>query len=271
MSSENSNTGKDGSTSTSLPNPFKSLADKEFKTKEFGKNLEHAIDPNSRKASESTSPRPSLLESRLSDQPSSYVPPSSLRGPPPPDLFHSSPDAGPSNSRRSRASLADFRRTEGPSVRAAKLHALWSSLPNLPAPTRGPTPTSLMHLPGQGTVGTLSPERVERLRRLYEEELSRRISLEEREGARLWGGADDLPDPNAQSTITSATSSNSVSPNTSVAASTTGKKGIKWKDFRKFLWDQEEQLWEIFCDLDVDGDGRLDQRDLRGALGRSGR
>jgi solute carrier family 25 phosphate transporter 23/24/25/41 len=137
-----------------------------------------------------------------------------------------------------------------------------------PAPSPGPTPTSLMHLPGQGTIGTLSPERVERLRRLYEEELSRRISLEERESARLWGGADDLPDPNASAVAT--TSSSSSSSTSSISSVNAAKKGIKWKDFRRFLWDQEEQLWDIFCDLDRDGDGRLDHKELKGALSRSG-
>lgn len=123
-----------------------------------------------------------------------------------------------------------------------------------------------MHLPGQGTLGTLSPERVERLKRLYEEELSRRISLEERESASLWGGADDLPDPNTDS----STDAQSVTSASNTKTSLPSKKGIKWKDFRKFLWDQEQQLWDIFCELDRDGDGQLDQRDLRGALGKSG-
>jgi hypothetical protein len=232
----------------------------------------------------------SLLDTRISDRPADYEPPACLRGPPPPDLFLNNTydnmhdhdhdnHAGPSTSshsayssersKRRRLSLADFRRSEGPQIRSAKLHALWTSLPDdLPAPSPGPTPTSLMHLPGQGTIGTLSPERVERLRRLYEEELSRRISLEERESARLWGGADDLPDPNASAVAT--TSSSSSSSTSSISSVNAAKKGIKWKDFRRFLWDQEEQLWDIFCDLDRDGDGRLDHKELKGALSRSG-
>ena len=226
----------------------------------------------------------SLLDTRISDRPADYEPPASLRGPPPPDLFLSGTmydnEAGPSNTsaysseraKRRRLSLADFRRSEGPQIRSAKLQALWTSLPDdLPAPSQGPTPTSLMHLPGQGTIGILSPERVERLRRLYEEELSRRISLENRESARLWGGADDLPEPNASAvTTTTTTASSSSSSSTNPISVNAAKKGIRWKDFRKFLWDQEEQLWDIFCDLDRDGDGRLDHHELKGALSRSG-
>lgn len=233
----------------------------------------------------------SLLDTRISDRPEDYEPPASLRGPPPPDLLFSNNnydndmydnEPGPSNyaterARRRKVSLADFRRSEGPQIRSAKLQALWTSLPDdLPAPSNGPTPTSLMHLPGQGTIGTLSPERVERLRRLYEEELSRRICLEERSSARLWGGADDLPEPNIAVVTTTPTSTMSSMASSSSALNTpmsvnAAKKGIRWKDFRKFLWDQEEQLWDIFCDLDRDGDGRLDHHELKGALSRSGK
>ena len=226
----------------------------------------------------------SLLDTRLSDRPADYEPPTSLRGPPPPDLLFGSSntydmdsEAGPSSlglppssdkAKQRRISLTEFRRSEGPSIRSAKLQALWTSLPDrLPAPSRGPTPTSLMHLPGQGSIGILSPERVERLRRLYEEELSRRISLEERDTARLWGGADDLPEP---TTSVTATPTNHANFQVNSPVNADGKV-IKWKDFRKFLWDQEEQLWDIFCDLDKDGDGRLDHKELKGALNRSGR
>jgi hypothetical protein len=228
----------------------------------------------------------SLLDTRISDRPADYEPPASLRGPPPPDLLfgrpsyeqshaHSHPhlhphgmdnEAGPSHrAKQRRISLAEFRKKEGPAIRSAKLQAFWTSLPDrLPAPSRGPTPTSLMHLPGQGTIGTLSPERVERLRRLYEEELSRRISLEERAHAELWGGADDLPEP-----ATAVINHRDHNVNNPMGMMAVGKV-IKWKDFRKFLWDQEEQLWDIFCDLDRDGDGLLDHHELKDALGRSG-
>lgn len=39
---------------------------------------------------------------------------------------------------------------------------------------------------------------------------------------------------------------------------------------RRFLWDQESQLWDIFQDLDKNGDGRLDATEMRAALSRSG-
>lgn len=47
-----------------------------------------------------------------------------------------------------------------------------------------------MKLPGQDTMTALSPERADRLRRLYEEELVRRCN-EDRPQARLWGGPDN--------------------------------------------------------------------------------
>lgn len=39
---------------------------------------------------------------------------------------------------------------------------------------------------------------------------------------------------------------------------------------RRFLWDQESQLWDIFQDLDKNGDGKLDAVEMRAALSRSG-
>lgn len=48
-----------------------------------------------------------------------------------------------------------------------------------------------------------------------------------------------------------------------------------WRDTllswdRRFLWDQERELWDIFQEIDKNGDGRLDATDLRAALARSG-
>lgn len=40
--------------------------------------------------------------------------------------------------------------------------------------------------------------------------------------------------------------------------------------YRRFLWDQEKELWDIFHELDRDGDGKLDQQELATALRRSG-
>ena len=39
---------------------------------------------------------------------------------------------------------------------------------------------------------------------------------------------------------------------------------------RRFLWDQERDLWEIFQEIDKNGDGRLDAIEMRAALSRSG-
>lgn len=243
---------------------------------------------------------PSKLDCKTCDTPDGYVPSGSVRSPPPPDLFRGIEiEAGPSTgahhgshgsgggggggtstANRRRLSLAEFRKAEGPAVRSYKLKALWHSLPdNLPAPSSTPTATSLLHLPGQGTAGTLSPERLERLNRLYEEELSNRVSLESRDSARLWGGADDLPDPSATGATHASSSKHSqglssqhpqLPSQQQSPPPQRSKKNIAWKDFRKFLWEQEEHLWDIFCDLDQNCDGRLDPKELRGALTRSG-
>ena len=122
--------------------------------------------------------------------------PISLREPPSPDLIPAT-----------RPTLTQFRQSEGASTRAQKLKALWQHLPSLPEVTGdGPSPTASMQLPGQDTYTALSPERAERLRRLYEEELVKRVG-EQRPEARLWGGADDQ-EPEIRG------------------------KGIAWQDFR---------------------------------------
>lgn len=167
-------------------------------------------------------------------------------------------DGNPPMASTSRLTLADFRRSEGPALRSQKLHALWKSLPTLPEPSERPTPTQMVKLPGQDTIGILSPERAERLSRLYLEELSRRVNMQERPEARLWGGADDLTEPEQQQVQQQQQQQKKSG------------KGIAWKDFRKFLWDQEKELWDIFHDLDRDGDGKLDVAEMRNALQRSG-
>ncbi|KAL1410312.1 hypothetical protein Q8F55_004318 [Vanrija albida] len=148
------------------------------------------------------------------------------------------------------ATLADFRAQEGPTVRAAKLRSLWQSLPDLPnVEGDKPTPTQLMRLPGQDTLTALSPERAERLQTLYQEELVRRVG-ETRPDALLWGGADDLEPVDTKGGVQT--------------------KGISWKAFRRFLWDQERELWEMFQELDRNADGVLDATELKAALQRSG-
>jgi len=91
-----------------------------------------------------------------------------------------------------KPTLSEFRNAEGAAARAAKLRALWDSLPRLPTIEGDqPTATARMRLPGQDTLAALSPERAERLRILYQEELVRQVG-QKRPDARLWGGADDL-------------------------------------------------------------------------------
>jgi len=124
-------------------------------------------------------------------------PPTTLRESPAPDLIPTS-----------RPTLTQFRQAEGASQRASKLRALWQSLPSLPDLSDDGNPTALqrMRLPGQDTLTALSPERADRLKNLYEEELVRRVR-EKRPEARLWGGADDL-EPDLKG------------------------KGVAWSDFR---------------------------------------
>ncbi|BEI93587.1 uncharacterized protein CcaverHIS019_0600460 [Cutaneotrichosporon cavernicola] len=158
----------------------------------------------------------------------------SLREPPGADLYPKG------------MTLADFRAAEGASARAAKLRAIWSQLPQLPdVDPDHPTEAQRMRLPGQDTLAALSPERAERLRTLYTEELVKQIG-EDRPDALQWGGADDL-EPYEQA-----------------------QKGVSWKAFRKFLWDQERDLWDEFQRLDQNKDGVLDAQEMRTALEHQG-
>lgn len=161
----------------------------------------------------------------------------SLREAPAPDLL------------QSRQTLAEFRQQEGPSVRSAKLRQMWSTLPRLPSvDPEKPTEAQRMRLPGQDTPTALSPERAERLRTLYQEELVKRCG-ENRPDALLWGGADDLLPGEGEEVR---------------------EKGVSWKSFRKYLWDQERQLWDMFQELDRNGDGVLDVDEIGMALNRAG-
>lgn len=160
----------------------------------------------------------------------------SLREGPAPDLL------------QNRQTLAEFRQQEGPAVRSAKLRTMWSTLPRLPTvdPDK-PTEAQRMRLPGQDTPTALSPERAERLRTLYQEELVKRCG-ENRPDALLWGGADDLQPGDGE----------------------VREKGVSWKAFRRYLWDQERQLWDMFQELDRNGDGVLDVDEIGIALNRAG-
>ena len=134
-----------------------------------------------------------------------------LREPPAPDLLPTT-----------RPTLTQFRQSEGATTRAEKLEALWEALPSLPELTEGPTATKRMKLPGQDTMAALSPERAERLKELYLEELVRECN-DKRPLAKLWGGRDDWK------------------PDTT--------KGIAWEDFRYVLYfplDQSLQI-DAFC------------------------
>lgn len=106
---------------------------------------------------------------------------------------------------------------------------------------------------------------MERLEKLYEEELVRRVTLEGRPEARLWGGEDDVSEPAIHVEHPGASAGKEPA-----RGKTVNGKGIEWKDFRRFLWDQERELWGIFHELDRDGDGRLNETDMKNALQRSG-
>ena len=219
-----------------------------------------------------------LMNSKTSDpDPSPASSSSSLREPPCNDLL---PLLSPTPT-STRPTLADFRRSEGPIIRAAKLRALWNNLPTLPEPCEGPSETKKMKLPGQDEGTTLSFERAKRLQQLYKEELAMRVREEGRSEARLWGGDDAVSEPiyaastpsssASQSTASSSTTTTSLPSNTKSNPSSPYRgKGINWKDFRRFLWDQEKQLWDIFQEMDMDQDGRLGVGELRQSLERNG-
>ncbi|RSH94259.1 hypothetical protein EHS25_004062 [Saitozyma podzolica] len=226
-SSSTSSSSSASSSSSSSPPPSTS-ASSSSSSPSASKPPHYTLQPQSPHTDPSY--RPSPLE------PVQLPPPAPcLREPPSSDLIPAS-----------RPTLTQFRASEGPATRSAKLHALWEDLPKLPELGDGPTALQRMKLPGQDTTTALSPERAERLRKLYEEELVRRVK-EKRPEARLWGGADDQPH-----------------------FKSTQEKGIAFEDFRRFLWDQERELWDIFQELDKNGDGRLDASEMRAALSRSG-
>ena len=146
-------------------------------------------------ASSSKSPLPSTsTDPSTKSSIDSITRATTLREPPAPDLLPTT-----------RPTLSQFRQSEGATTRAEKLEALWEALPSLPELSEGPTATKRMKLPGQDTMAALSPERAERLKELYLEELVRECN-DKRPLAKLWGGRDDWK------------------PDTT--------KGIAWEDFR---------------------------------------
>jgi hypothetical protein len=172
-SSSTSSSSSASSSSSSSPPPSTS-ASSSSSSPSASKPPHYTLQPQSPHTDPSY--RPSPLE------PVQLPPPAPcLREPPSSDLIPAS-----------RPTLTQFRASEGPATRSAKLHALWEDLPKLPELGDGPTALQRMKLPGQDTTTALSPERAERLRKLYEEELVRRVK-EKRPEARLWGGADDQP------------------------------------------------------------------------------
>ncbi|KAJ7754243.1 mitochondrial carrier [Mycena maculata] len=54
------------------------------------------------------------------------------------------------------------------------------------------------------------------------------------------------------------------------SSSTSTMGGIGWKEFREYAEAKETELWQIFHELDLDGNGRLDANELSSALGKVG-
>ncbi|KAJ7047300.1 mitochondrial carrier [Mycena alexandri] len=53
-------------------------------------------------------------------------------------------------------------------------------------------------------------------------------------------------------------------------SSTSPMGGIEWKEFKDYAEEKETELWHIFHDLDLDGNGRLDAQELSSALTKVG-
>jgi solute carrier family 25 phosphate transporter 23/24/25/41 len=138
--------------------------------------------------------------------------------------------------------LADYREIEGKEQREARLRALWRRLPS---------GTTVSEHDERGPVAdhaNMNPERAERLRVMYEDELMRRC-----------GGT-----------------------------ATEGTKSVDWKDFLEYADKKEAgkwksitirlsltsfpiELWSLFHqELDLDNNGHLDAEELAEALGNAG-
>lgn len=56
-----------------------------------------------------------------------------------------------------------------------------------------------------------------------------------------------------------------------LAAVDTSKDGlIQYSEFKSFFESVERELWGIFSAVDIDGNGKIDKKELRAALVRSG-
>ncbi|KAF5344151.1 hypothetical protein D9758_008886 [Tetrapyrgos nigripes] len=129
-----------------------------------------------------------------------------------------------SNRQIASPSLAEFREHEGRTNRKRRLYALWQHICR-------DGYLSQEHPRGrsEGTVSSLTPDKAEKLRASYEDELLGRCG--------------------AQSS----------------------RRQIGWTEFKDYAEAKETELWNIFhSELDLDGNGHLDARELDLAFRKSG-
>ncbi|EIN10446.1 mitochondrial carrier [Punctularia strigosozonata HHB-11173 SS5] len=130
-------------------------------------------------------------------------------------------------------SLVEFRAIEGKGERERRLRALWQRLSSEPHRGHLPwtTPSKNKDVPVKD-LHDLTPERAREMKKVYDEELAGKM-------------------------------------NGHLVGSLTGH--VSWEDFKAYADAKEVELWRIFHDeLDLDGNGHLDARELEHALEHAG-
>jgi solute carrier family 25 (mitochondrial phosphate transporter), member 23/24/25/41 len=127
--------------------------------------------------------------------------------------------------------LDEYRSRESPQARADRIYTLWLQLQALqerPILSDGSIPQLLLL---EGT--SINPERAEKLRKVYLEELYTECQSH---------------------------------------AGPSRRHGIDLKTFQSYVDQKEEELWSIFHnDLDLDGNNHLDAEELHHALSKAGK
>lgn len=139
----------------------------------------------------------------------------------------------PTPSRSTPHTLEAFRESEGRESRKRRLQALWQCLSH--RTLRSSDNAVETHSEDDGTNVRLTHAEARRLRTIYDEE--------------LWGCC-GAPQP---------------------SSSRPSLREIPWRQFKEYAEAKEVELWSIFHDeLDLDGNGHLDARELTLALSKAG-
>ncbi|THH11487.1 hypothetical protein EW145_g618 [Phellinidium pouzarii] len=127
-------------------------------------------------------------------------------------------------------SLTEFRDKEGSEDREKHLHTLWKKITHIHKGKHPFKQDSISHWIPATNNASLTPEKAEDLKKMYQDELLRECTLEEGDH---WGP-------------------------------------VTWKDFKKYAEKKEAELWHVFHnELDLDGNGHLDANELALALSKA--